>query len=112
MIEDWGVGTTIANALGFSTTAFATGAVTTALGQTFETLPGSPGLFAYFTFFIVLPATGFFSDVEEMIVRGLIFTVSVTFFSSYIFNDTGEVIAAFVAFLVSLLISAWKEAYW
>lgn len=77
-----------------------------------ETLPGSPSLLAYLIFFVVLPVTGFFSDVEEMIVRGLIFTIFVGIFSSYIFNDTGEVIAAFFAFLIALLISALKESYW
>ena len=108
MISDWGIGTTIANAFAFSVTAFVTGLVTDALGQALQSLPGL-GFLAYVIFFIVLPVTGFFSDVEEMIVRGLIFTVFVGVFSSYFFNDVGEIAAALVAFVLSLVISYWRE---
>ena len=109
MIEDWGIGTTIGNALAYSTTAFATGADTAALGQGFEGLPAI-GPIAYLFFFIVLPISGFFSDVWELLVRGLIFALCVAFFSTYIFNDVGEVIAAFFALVLGLLIAYWNES--
>lgn len=99
----------IANAFGFSVTAFVTGVITTALGQALESFPGFPSFFAYVTFFVVLPIAGFYSDVSEMIVRGLIFIVFVAIFSNYVLNDPGEVAAAFVAFVISLLISIWNE---
>ena len=112
MIEDWGIGETVANAFLFSVTALVTGAITTALGQALDTLPGSPGYLAYLVFFIVLPISGFFSDVWEMLFRGLVFTISVAFFSGYLFNDTGEVAAAILALLIALLIAWWNEQGW
>jgi hypothetical protein len=109
MIEDWGMGHVVANGFGFSLTAFVTGAITDAIGQAFGNVPGFPGPLVYFLFFLVLPIAGFFSDTWEMLARGMIFTVSVAFFSSYVFNDVWEVGAALLALVIALIISYWND---
>jgi len=99
----------IGDALLFSTTAFATGEITNALGQALEATPGIPSLPVYLIFFLILPASGFFSDVDELVVRGIFFTIVVGFFSAYVFQDAGEVFAAIFGLLVGAAIAAIRE---
>jgi hypothetical protein len=68
-------------------------------------------MLAYAIFFIVLPVQGFVSDVEDMVIRGLIFTISVGAFSAY-FGDVLGALAAWIAFLISIMIAAFKVYYW
>lgn len=110
-MTDWSPGRVVADAFGFSATAFVAGVVTKALGQALEVTPGVPFLLAYGIFFVILPISGFFSDVDELVLRGVFFTVVVGFFSAYVFQDLGEVFAAFAGLLVGILIAVARNAW-
>jgi hypothetical protein len=98
----------IENAFIFSIVALLTGVVTDALGKMLEQTPGVPYALAYLTFFLIIPGMGFFSDVEDLLIRGLIFSFSVMAFSYYI-GDPWESAAAFAALFIGSLIAYARE---
>lgn len=109
MIEDWRIRGAVASAFLFSLTVFATGAITHSIGQAFGSLPWFAGPIFHLLFFAILPITGLFSDIREMLVRGMIFTAMVAFFSIYFFHDVSEFVVALLAFLLALIIAYRKR---
>ena len=106
-MSNWSAQRAIGEAFVFVVTGIATGAIVNALGQALETTPGVPFWPIFVVFFLIYPVLGFFSDVDEMVIRGFLFTMAVFFISLYL-QDLWEGVAAMIALVLGIMFALWR----